>query len=57
MLLGRTMQFDADFERKIRATTVEQVNAAFGKYVDAGRMVVVRAGDQAKAGQPVPPKP
>ena len=57
MLLGRTMQFDVDFEQRIRATTVEQVNAAFRKYVDADKIVIVRAGDQAKVGQPVPPKP
>jgi zinc protease len=45
LYVGRTMQFEADFERKIRELTPDAVNAALRKYVDAGRMTVVTAGD------------
>src|SRR5208337_4629447 len=33
LFIGRTMQFDADLEAKIKALTVEDVNAALRKYI------------------------
>jgi zinc protease len=42
---GRTMQFQADLERKIRDLTPEAVNAALRKYIDPKRLTVVTAGD------------
>jgi zinc protease len=46
--LGRTMAFDAEVDSKARALTVEQVNAAFRKYLDPAQVSVVKAGDFAK---------
>ncbi len=48
MLLGRTFQFQADEDARIRAATLDAVNAAFRKYVDPSRMFEVWAGDEAK---------
>ena len=45
LFVGRTMQFEAEVERKIRDLTPEVVNAALRKYLDPKRMVVVTAGD------------
>jgi len=57
MLLGRTFQFQADQDAQIQATTLDQVNAAFRKYVDPSRIAVIWAGDEAKAKPPTPIKP
>jgi zinc protease len=48
LYLGRTMQFQADLEAKIKALTPEAVDAALRKYVDPKRLSVVTAGDFAK---------
>ena len=48
LFLGRTWQWDADFEAKIKALTPEQINAAMRKYVDPSKMVIYKAGDFAK---------
>jgi zinc protease len=45
---GRTMQHQADIERRITALTVEQVNAAFRRHIDISRLVKVKAGDFAE---------
>jgi len=45
---GRTMAYDADFESKVQALTLDQVNAAVKKYLDPAKLVMVRAGDFAK---------
>jgi len=45
--LDRTLQFDADVEKKIAALTIDQVMGAFRHYVDPTRLVVVTAGDLA----------
>jgi zinc protease len=42
--LGRTFQFSNDFEAKIRALTLEQVNAAMVKYFDPAQLSLFRAG-------------
>jgi zinc protease len=46
--LGRTFAFSRQFEDRLKALTPEQVNAAFRKYVDPGRMTFVIAGDAKK---------
>ena len=51
LFLGRTMQFDAALEAKIAAVTPEQVNAVFRKAIDPAKVVIVEAGDFAKAKQ------
>jgi zinc protease len=45
LYVGRTMQYEADFERKIRDLTPEAVNAALRKYLDPKQLTVVTAGD------------
>jgi len=47
--LERTMQFDAKIDAAIEALTLDQVNAAFRKYVDPSQLVTVYAGDFAKS--------
>ena len=54
---GRTMKYYADLEKKIAAATSTQVDAAFRKYVDPKRMIIVEAGDFTdKAADAKPPK-
>ncbi len=48
LFLGRTWQWDADFEAKIKALTPDQINAAMRKYVDPSKLVIYKAGDFAK---------
>ena len=43
--LGRTMQWDADLETKIRALTPAQITAAFRKHIDPAQVSIVKAGD------------
>jgi zinc protease len=50
MYRGRTYEWSADFEKRLMAVTLSQLNAAFRKAVDPGKMSVVLAGDQSKAG-------
>ena len=45
LFIGRTMQFDADLEAKIKSLTVEEVNAALRKYIHPEQLSVVTAGD------------
>ncbi len=42
--LGRTYQFSADFETKLKAVTPEMARASLAKYVDPAKLVIVRAG-------------
>ncbi len=46
--LGRTMAFDAELERRVRALTLDDVNSALRRFLDPARIVVVKAGDFAK---------
>ena len=48
LFVGRTWQWDADFEAKIKALTPEQINAAMRKFVDPSKLVIYKAGDFAK---------
>jgi zinc protease len=43
--LGRTFKHTRDLEKRIAALTPEDVKAAFRKYIDPKRLVIVRAGD------------
>lgn len=49
-LLGRTMKWDEQLERKLQALTPEEVNAAFRRHVDASALTIVKAGDFKAAG-------
>jgi zinc protease len=43
--LDRTFAYIAEEEKQIEALTREQVQAAFRKYIDPKRLVIIRAGD------------
>jgi zinc protease len=45
LFVGRTMQFQAELEQKIKDLTPEAVNAALRKHIDPHRLSVVTAGD------------
>ncbi len=49
-LLGRTLNWDADLERRIAALTPDQVSAAFRKHIDPAALSIVKAGDFKAAG-------
>jgi zinc protease len=46
---GKTFDWSRQFEQKLAAVTLPQLNAAFRKAVDPAKMSVVMAGDQKKA--------
>ncbi len=50
---GRTLKYDAEFEKRISQLTIAEVNAAFKKYIDLKRLIVVTAGDFNAAAEPV----
>ena len=47
---GRTYEWSREFERKLMAVTLPQLNAAFRKAIDPAKLSVVMAGDQSKVG-------
>jgi zinc protease len=50
---GRTYEWSRQFEAKLMAVTLPQLNAAFRKAIDPGKLSVVMAGDQDKV-KPAP---
>ena len=55
--LGRTMQWEDDYEKKIAALTPEQINAALKRHLDPKKLVIVNAGDFEATTKPEPAKP
>ena len=45
LYLGRTWEFSKRFEEQILALKTAEVSAALGKYLDPGKVTVVKAGD------------
>ena len=45
LYLGRTFDYYADYDKKIAALTVSDVNRALTRYISPERLVIVRAGD------------
>ena len=43
--LGRTFAHTRDMEKRIAALTPDDVKAAFRKYIDPKKLVIIRAGD------------
>jgi len=43
--LDRTMEWSAEFEKKIEMLTMEEINAAMAKHIDASKFIYVKAGD------------
>ncbi len=56
LFVGRTLQFDAEFEKRVAALTPEVINGVMRRYIDPSKITVVKAGDFAK-GKPEPAKP
>ncbi|WP_228531034.1 MULTISPECIES: pitrilysin family protein [Myxococcaceae] len=60
LFLGRTLQWDAELERRIAQLTPKDVQEALRRHIDPAKLTVVRAGDFAGAkarsaeGTPVP---
>ncbi len=52
LYLGRTFAFSRQFEDKVTALTLEDVNAALRKHLDPAKISIVEAGDFRKAGEP-----
>ncbi|MCB1022976.1 MAG: insulinase family protein [Acidobacteria bacterium] len=54
LYVGRTFKWDEEFEQKLNALTVEQINAAMKKYITPDKISIFKAGDfagaKAKAG-------
>ena len=46
---GKTFEWSRQFEQKLAAVTLAQLNAAFRKAIDPAKLSVVMAGDQQKA--------
>ncbi|SFC84211.1 M16 family metallopeptidase [Spirosoma endophyticum] len=49
LYLNRTLNWDADFEKKLESLTPEQVNAAMKKHIDPSKISIIKAGDFVKA--------
>ena len=45
LYLGRTLEHDAELEKKIAALTTADVKAALKKHFDLKKLVIVQAGD------------
>lgn len=45
LFFNRTMNWDSEFEKKIAALTVEQVNAALRKYIIPDKVTMIKVGD------------
>jgi zinc protease len=42
---NRTLQWDAEFEKKIAALTPEQITAALRRHIDPSKITIIKAGD------------
>lgn len=49
LYLGRTYSWSKEYEARLKAVTLDQLNAAFRKAIDPAKLTVVVAGDEAKA--------
>nr|CAA9287654.1 Zinc protease [uncultured Armatimonadetes bacterium] len=57
LFLDRTLAWDADFEKRFRALTPQQVNQAMRRHIDPAKITVIKVGDFAKGaagGAPAP---
>jgi zinc protease len=48
LFLGRTLQWDADLEAKIKALTPEQINTAMRRHINPDKITIIKSGDFAK---------
>jgi zinc protease len=54
LFLGRTLAWDADFDKKISALTPEQIAEAMRRWLDPAKLTIVKAGDFAGAAKQQP---
>ncbi|MBO0721398.1 MAG: insulinase family protein, partial [Blastocatellia bacterium] len=47
--LNRTLEWDAEFEKKVEALTSEQITSTLRKYLDPAKLSIIKAGDFAKS--------
>jgi len=45
LFLDRTLEWDADFEKRLGALTVNDVNAAVKRWIKPDNLTIVEAGD------------
>ncbi|MFK3738443.1 M16 family metallopeptidase [Massilia sp. TN1-12] len=57
LYLGRTFTWSAEFEKRLAAVTLPELNAAFRKAIDPAKLSVVMAGDRSKMGTATKPAP
>ncbi len=55
--IGRTMAFDEALEAKVAQLTLDEVNAAYRKYLDIAKLALFKAGDFKKAAAPAAAAP
>ncbi len=48
LFLGRTLQWDADLDAKLKALTPEQISAAMKRHIDPAKITIIKSGDFAK---------
>jgi zinc protease len=48
LFVGRTLQWDADLDAKLKALTPEQITAAMRRHIDPAKITIIKAGDFAK---------
>ena len=48
LFIGRTLQWDADLDAKLKALTPQQITAAMRRHIDPSKITIVKAGDFAK---------
>jgi zinc protease len=52
LYFGRTMEWDKEFEARVAALTVQQINEAMQRHIDLDKISIAMAGDFKKT--PVP---
>ena len=48
LFFGRTLQWDADLDAKLKALTPEQIVAAMRRHIDPSKITIIKAGDFSK---------
>jgi zinc protease len=48
LFLGRTLQFDAELDAKLKALTPDQIIAAMRRHIDPSKITIIKAGDFGK---------
>ncbi len=48
LFIGRTLQWDADLDARLKAQTPEQISTAMRRHIDPAKMTIVKSGDFAK---------